>query len=100
MRRAVITGLGAVTPVGNDVPTTWDNLVAGRSGITRITRFDASPYAVDIAGEAKEFDPTSGMGAKEVRHTGRDVHLGMSAAMEAITDSGWTVDEPSRTGVI
>ena len=100
MRRAVITGLGAVTPVGNDVPTSWANLVAGKSGITRITRFDTAPYAVDIAGEVKDFDPTVGMGPKEVRRTGRDVHLGMAAAMEAIADADVTVDAPGRTGVI
>ena len=100
MRRAVITGLGAVTPVGNDVPTSWANLVAGNSGITRITRFDTEPYPVDIAGEVKEFDPTVAMGPKEVRRTGRDVHLGMAAATEAIADAELTVDAPGRTGVI
>jgi 3-oxoacyl-[acyl-carrier-protein] synthase II len=100
MRRAVITGLGAVTPVGNDVPTSWANLLAGKSGIGRITRFDTSPYPVDIAGEAKDFDPAVAMSQKELRHTGRDVHLGMAAAMEAVGDSGWEVDEPDRTGVI
>ncbi len=100
MRRAVITGLGAVTPVGNDVPTSWANLVAGKSGITRITRFDTEPYPVDIAGEVKEFDPTVAMGPKEIRRTGRDVHLGMAAATEAIADAELKVDAPGRTGVI
>ncbi len=100
MRRAVITGLGAVTPVGNDVPTSWANLVAGNSGITRITRFDTEPYPVDIAGEVKGFDPTLAMAAKEVRRTGRDVHLGMAAATEAIADAALTVEQPGRTGVI
>ncbi len=100
MRRAVITGLGAVTPVGNDVPTSWANLVAGKSGISRITRFDTEPYPVDIAGEVKEFDPAVAMGPKEVRRTGRDVHLGMAAATEAIADADLKVDAPGRTGVI
>ncbi len=100
MRRAVITGLGAVTPVGNDVPTSWANLVAGKSGITRITRFDTEPYPVDIAGEVKEFDPAVAMGPKEIRRTGRDVHLGMAAATEAIADAELKVDAPGRTGVI
>jgi 3-oxoacyl-[acyl-carrier-protein] synthase II len=100
MRRAVITGLGAVTPVGNDVPTTWDALVAGRSGIDRITRFDADAYPVNIAGEVKGFDPTEAMSGKEVRRTGRDVHLGVAAAMQAVADAGFAVGEPSRTGVI
>ena len=100
MRRAVITGLGAVTPVGNDVPTSWANLVAGKSGITRITRFDTEPYPVDIAGEVKQFDPAVAMGPKEIRRTGRDVHLGMAAATEAIADAELKVDAPGRTGVI
>jgi beta-ketoacyl-acyl-carrier-protein synthase II len=100
MRRAVITGLGAVTPVGNDVPATWDALVAGRSGIDRITRFDADAYPVNIAGEVKGFDPAAAMPAKEVRRTGRDVHLGVAAAMEAVADAGYAVTEPARTGVI
>jgi 3-oxoacyl-[acyl-carrier-protein] synthase II len=100
MRRAVITGLGAVTPVGNDVPTTWGALVAGRSGIDRITRFDADSYPVNIAGEVKGFDPAAAMPPKEVRRTGRDVHLGVAAAMEAVADAGFRVTDPARTGVI
>ncbi|MGZ4294115.1 MAG: beta-ketoacyl-ACP synthase II [Solirubrobacteraceae bacterium] len=100
MRRAVITGMGAVTPVGNDLPTTWANLVAGRSGVGVITRFDADAYPVNIAAEVKDFDPTLAMPAKEVRKTGRDVHYGVAAAMEAIRDSGYEIGDPSRTGVI
>jgi len=100
MRRAVITGLGAVTPVGNDVPTTWDNLVAGRSGVDHITRFDASDYPVTIAAEVKGFDTTLAMPAKEVRKTGLDVHYGVAAAIEAARDSGYEVTDPSRAGVI
>lgn len=57
-RRVVVTGLGAVSPVGNDVPTIWANLLAGTSGVGHITLFDASGYAVQIAGEVKGFDPT------------------------------------------
>ena len=100
MRRAVITGLGAVTPVGNDVPTTWQNLVGGRSGVDVISRFDASEYPVNIAAEVKDFDPTLAMPAKEVRKTGLDVHYGVAAAMEAARDSGLEVSDPSRAGVI
>jgi 3-oxoacyl-[acyl-carrier-protein] synthase II len=100
MRRAVITGLGAVTPVGNDVPTTWSNLVAGNSGVVEITRFDASEYPVSIAAEVKGFDPTQAMPAKEVRKTGPDVHYGVAAAMEAARDSGIGEIEPGRAGVI
>jgi 3-oxoacyl-[acyl-carrier-protein] synthase II len=100
MRRAVITGLGAVTPVGNDVPTTWQSLVAGRSGVDVISRFDASEYPVTIAAEVKGFDPTAAMSAKEVRKTGLDVHYGVAAATEAMADSGLVIDDPSRVGVI
>jgi 3-oxoacyl-[acyl-carrier-protein] synthase II len=100
MRRAVITGLGAVTPVGNDVPTTWANLVAGKSGVDVISRFDASDFPVNIAAEVTDFDPTAAMHAKEVRKTGLDVHYGVAAAMEAARDSGLEVADPSRAGVI
>ena len=100
MRRAVITGLGAVTPVGNDVPSTWDSLVAGRSGVVRISRFDADEFPVNIAAEVQDFDPTLAMPAKEVRKTGLDVHYGVAAAMEAARDSGFEVTDPSRAGVI
>lgn len=100
MRRAVITGLGAVTPVGNGVAATWDALVAGRSGIDTIAAFDAAAYPVDIAGEVRGFDPSAAMPAKEVRRTGRDVHLGVAAAIEAVADAALVVDDPARTGVI
>jgi 3-oxoacyl-[acyl-carrier-protein] synthase II len=100
MRRAVITGLGAVTPVGNDVPTTWANLVAGRSGVDVISRFDASDYPVTIAAEVKGFDVTTVMPVKEARKTGLDVHYGVAAALEAARDSGFELTDPSRAGVI
>jgi 3-oxoacyl-[acyl-carrier-protein] synthase II len=100
MRRAVITGLGAVSPVGNDVPTTWANLVAGRSGVDVISRFDASDYPVNIAAEVKGFDPTHTMPAKEVRKTGLDVQYGVAAAIEAARDSGFVASDPARAGVI
>jgi 3-oxoacyl-[acyl-carrier-protein] synthase II len=100
MRRAVITGLGAVTPVGNDVPTTWANLVAGRSGVDVISRFDASDYPVTIAAEVKGFDVATVMPVKEARKTGLDVHYGVAAALEAARDSGFELTDPSRAGVI
>ena len=100
MRRAVITGLGAVTPVGNDVPSTWDSLVSGRSGIEFISRFDADEYPVNIAAEVKDFDPTGAMAAREVRKTGLDVQYGVAAAMEAWEDSGMGENDPSRVGVM
>jgi 3-oxoacyl-[acyl-carrier-protein] synthase II len=100
MRRAVITGLGAVTPVGNDVPTTWANLVAGVSGVDVISRFDAGEFPVNIAAEVKGFDATATMPAKEVRKTGLDVQYGVAAAIEAARDAEYEVTEPSRAGVI
>ncbi|MDX6521981.1 MAG: 3-oxoacyl-[acyl-carrier-protein] synthase [Gaiellales bacterium] len=100
MRRAVITGLGAVTPVGNDVPTTWANLVAGVSGVDVISRFDADEFPVNIAAEVKGFDATATMPVKEVRKTGLDVQYGVAAAIEAARDAEYEVTEPSRAGVI
>ncbi len=100
MRRAVITGLGAVTPVGNDVPTTWANLVAGQSGVVEISRFDTTGYPVTIAAEVKDFEPSLAMPAKEVRKTGPDVHYGVAAAMEAARDAGIEQIDSSRAGVI
>src|SRR5689334_15318540 len=100
MRRAVITGLGAVTPVGNDVPSTWDSLISGRSGVDVISRFDADEFPVNIAAEVKGFDPSVAMPAKEVRKTGLDVHYGVAAAMEAWEDSGMSANDASRVGVM
>ncbi len=86
-RRVVITGLGAVTPLGNDVASTWEGLVSGRSGIGRITRFDPSPYETQIAGEVKGFDPLVAMDRKDARHTDRFTQLAVAAAAQAITDA-------------
>jgi 3-oxoacyl-[acyl-carrier-protein] synthase II len=86
-RRVVITGLGCITPVGNDVASTWDALVAGRSGIGRITRFDPAPYESQIAGEIKGFDPLLYMDRKDVRRTDRFTQLGVGGAAQAMADS-------------
>jgi 3-oxoacyl-[acyl-carrier-protein] synthase II len=83
-----VTGLGAVCPVGLSVAEAWPNILAGRSGITRITRFDASAYSSQIAGEVKGFDPTRCLSAKEVRRFDTFIHYGLAAAVEAIRDSG------------
>ena len=101
-RRVVITGLGAVTPLGNDVATTWHNLIAGQSGISRITRFDASDISSQIAGEVKNFDVTEYIGAKEARNMDIFIHYGLAAGIQAFRDSGYTVTEENaeRTGVI
>ena len=86
-RRIVVTGLGAVTPVGLDVASTWDSLVHGRSGITRITRFDPSPYETQIAGEVKGFEPTKYLDRKDVRRTDRFAQYAVAAASQALADA-------------
>ena len=87
-RRVVVTGLGIVCPVGNSVGEAWSNIQAGKSGITRITRFDASLFASQIAGEVKNFDVTSVLSPKEARRSDVYIHYGIAAAVEAIRDAG------------
>src|ERR1035437_2381561 len=88
MRRVVVTGLGAVTPLGNDVATTWDGLVAGKSGIDFIQAFDASDYPVKIGAEVKDFDPTGLATPKELRKLARYTQYSLAAAKEAVDDAG------------
>ncbi len=85
-RRVVFTGLGAVTPLGKDVASTWEALVSGRSGIDRIRRFDPSPYETQIAGEVKDFDPLVAMDRKDARRTDRFTQLATAAAAQALAD--------------
>jgi 3-oxoacyl-[acyl-carrier-protein] synthase II len=101
-RRVVVTGLGLISPVGCDVATCWDNLVAGRSGIGRITRFDASPFTTQIAGEVRDFDVGAWMPAKEARHFDTFIHYGIAASAQAVKDAGISVDRipADRIGVI
>ena len=101
-RRVVITGLGIVSPVGNDIATAWDNIVNGRSGIGRITRFDPSAFNAHIAGEVKGFDITSIIPAKEARTMDTFIHYGIAAGLQAWTDSGLDIaqTDPERVGVI
>ncbi|MDR3410065.1 MAG: beta-ketoacyl-ACP synthase II [Formivibrio sp.] len=87
-RRVVVTGLGHISPVGNDVATGWANLLAGRSGIGRITRIDASDLACQIAGEVRDFDITQYISAKEARRMDLFIHFGVAAALQAVADSG------------
>jgi 3-oxoacyl-[acyl-carrier-protein] synthase II len=100
-RRVVVTGLGVVCPVGNSVPDAWANILAGKSGITRITRFDPAPLACQIAGEVKNLDVGSFLSTKEQRRMDRFMHLGIAAGIEAIKDSGLQVTEANaeRIGV-
>ena len=100
MTRVVVTGVGCVTPIGNDVRTTWDSMVRGRGGIARITRFDPSPYESQMAGEVKDFDPTTYMDRKDVRHTDRFAQLAVAAATQAIEDAKLDLTkDPERIGV-
>ncbi len=87
-RRVVVTGLGIISPVGNTVKEAWANVLAGRSGITRITRFDASQFPSQIAGEVKDFDPANYISTKEVRRFDTFIHFGLAASVDALKDSG------------
>jgi 3-oxoacyl-[acyl-carrier-protein] synthase II len=103
-RRAVITGMGAVTPIGNDAPTFWRNLLAGVSGAGPITSFDPTGFDVRIAAEVKDFDPTTAMDRKMARRMSRFIHLGAAAAQEAVADAGldfttWPIERRDRVGV-
>jgi len=100
--RVVITGLGAVTPLGLDIPTIWQNLLAGRSGVGKITLFDTSNLEVHIGAEVKGFDPRSVMDNKEVRRTDRFTQFAMGSVRQAVADSGLNLDklDKLRTGVV
>ena len=87
-RRVVVTGLGCVSPVGNTVPETWANLLAGKSGIGLITHFDASAFSCKIAGEVRGFNLESYMTTKEARTMDTFIHFGIAAAMQAVADAG------------
>jgi 3-oxoacyl-[acyl-carrier-protein] synthase II len=95
-RRVVVTGLGAVSPVGNDVASSWEALLAGRSGIGLITRFDASGLGCRIAGEVKNFDLAAYMTPKEARRMDTFIHYGIAASVQAIRDSGIEVTDANR----
>lgn len=92
-RRVVVTGLGCISPVGNTVADAWANLIAGQSGITAITKFDASNMACRIAGEVKGFELESYMSAKEARTMDTFIHFGIAAAHQAVMDAGLPIGE-------
>jgi beta-ketoacyl-acyl-carrier-protein synthase II len=100
VRRVAVTGLGAVTPLGNDARTTWRAAIEGKSGIDWIRAFDASGYPVKIAAEVKDFDPTTAATPKEVRKLERNVLLSLGAAKEAMADAGINGFDPMRVGVV
>jgi 3-oxoacyl-[acyl-carrier-protein] synthase II len=97
----VVTGLGIISPVGNTVTEAWNNIIAGKSGIGRITRFDASNFAAQIAGEVKDFDVSQYISPKDARRMDTFIHYGLAAGVQAIKDSGIEVNEANahRIGV-
>ncbi|EJL30052.1 beta-ketoacyl-ACP synthase II [Brevibacillus sp. BC25] len=100
-RRVVITGVGVVSPVGNDAQTFWNSLLEGKSGIDRVAAFDASDYPTQIAGEVKNFDPEQYMDKKDIRRTDRFVQFGLAAAKMAVEDAKLeiTPENAERVGV-
>jgi len=101
-RRVVITGLGCVSPVGNSVADAWNAILAGKSGIATITKFDATPFSTNFAGEVKNFNIEDYIPGKEARHMDTFIHYGVAAGMQAMRDSGLVVTEENadRMGVI
>ncbi|HKX47234.1 MAG TPA: beta-ketoacyl-ACP synthase II [Gaiellaceae bacterium] len=100
MRRVVVTGLGAVTPLGLDAQSTWDSAASGRSGIDWIQSFDASDFPVRIASEVKGFEPEAVVGPKDARRLERNVVLAVAAAREAWADAGVDGIDPARAGIL
>jgi 3-oxoacyl-[acyl-carrier-protein] synthase II len=98
-RRVVVTGLGVISPVGNDRETAWSNLIRGVSGIAEITKFDVAPYEHKAAGEVKDFDATEWMETKAVRRSESSMHFGVAAGKQALVDSGFEITDENRTEV-
>ena len=90
-RRVVVTGLGLICGVGHTSPEVWTNILAGKSGIAKITHFDATNFACQIAAEVKNFDPLNFVEKKEIKKMGRFIHLALAATDEAMKMSGLTV---------
>ena len=102
MRRVVITGLGALTPIGNNVEAFWDGIKSGKCGIDKVTLFDASEYKTQIAGEIKDFDPAEYIDKKEARKMDRFTQFALIAASEAVKDAGLDMEKEDawRVGVV
>jgi 3-oxoacyl-[acyl-carrier-protein] synthase II len=98
-RRVVVTGLGVVSPVGNDKATAWSNLVNGVSGIGEITKFDTSPYDHRAAGEVKDFDATAWLDAKQARRSEPSLWFGVAAAKQAVADAGLEITDANREDI-
>jgi 3-oxoacyl-[acyl-carrier-protein] synthase II len=100
MRRVAVTGLGAVTPLGNDARTTWEAAIAGKSGIDFIRAFDPSGFPVRVAAEVKDFEPPEILSPKDARRLDRNVLLAVAAAKEAVDDAGLDGIDPARAGIL
>jgi 3-oxoacyl-[acyl-carrier-protein] synthase II len=98
-RRVVITGLGVISPVGNDKDSVWDSLVKGRSGIAEITRFDVTPYTGKAGGEVKGFSASDWLDPKTARRSARELHMGVAAAKQAVADAGLEISDANRTEI-
>ena len=100
-RRVVVTGMGILSPVGNDLDSSWEGIVNGRSGIGPITHFDASAFPTRIAGEVKNFDPSLWIAPKDIKKMDPFVHYGVAASMMAIKDAGLEIadHDAERIGV-
>src|SRR6478672_3510819 len=98
-RRVVVTGLGVISPVGNDKATAWANLVDGHSGLEQITYFDTDPYEAKLAGEVRDFEAKEWMDPKAVRRSESSMHFGVAAAKQALADSGFELTDENRTEV-
>ena len=101
-KRVVVTGLGMITPLGIGVKDSWEGLIAGRSGIRRITHFDSSSFPTKIAGEVEGFDPEDYIESKEIKKMDRFIHFAFAAAKMVIDDSGLQITDSNaeRIGVI
>ena len=98
-RRVAVTGLGVISPVGNDKATAWDALLNGRSGLAEITYFDVSRYEAKAAGEVKGFNPLDWLDAKQTRRTESSTQFGVAAAKQAVADSGFEINDENREDV-
>ena len=96
MHRVVVTSVAAITPLGNDVESSWRNLLAGKSGIAPITRFDTTGFATRIAGEVKDFDPTAYVNAKDARRMETFSQFAVCACKQLFESAGWTIPEAER----
>jgi 3-oxoacyl-[acyl-carrier-protein] synthase II len=99
MSRIVVTGMGMITAVGLDKETTFDNILAGKTGVDTISSFDASNYSVQIAAEIKDFDPATVMDKKEIKKADRFIQLGLKAVKEAMAEAGFEKGEYESFGV-